>query len=294
VAMMVGLGGCVVDVETSDVDQADMLPPDCDGCAANGLPIAAWGETFGALHKPSLEAASLWPGSGPLSLCVAFGAGYCVMRSEWAAWMHAQWYGRRLNIMTDMVKCIAEKGYRVQEQGGVAFHGAFGLRPEGLSQTWDYRSEETVTGCLLAQLNIVAGVPICMLNTQNPTNCTSNQVDDPTPFEESSFGGNLFTSHKTTIIGGMHAPEPNKNRRYGTVEQLEDPALETNYTINGGKRCSYNSDVNAESRHATSCVDRNGNVWPYPVTVRVPAPPSTWYYDRQPPPERPSNWPPAP
>lgn len=288
--VMVALGGCLAGLDATGEVEQHTFPPDCDGCAGNGLTIGAWGETFGGLHKMSLQPAHLWSG-GPLSLCTGPDPNVCVMRPEWADWMHASWYQRRLNIMTDMVKCIARRGYRVQEPGGVAFYGAFGLRPEALSDTWDDRSRQTITGCLLAQLNLVAGVPICVLNVQKPGNCTSALQPDPTPYEESSFGGDLFTSHKTTIIGGMDAPVPNMNQRYGSIDQLEDPALETDYTINGQQRCSYSSGP-AEGRHATSCTDFNGNVWAYPVTVRVPAPPSTWYYTTgQLPPHRPENWP---
>jgi hypothetical protein len=302
--VMVAASCAVPDLESSEVEQALIncaanpsaysCTDDCDGCGGNGLTIASWGDAFAALDKQTLKDGGLWPGEGPLSLCGSSGSGYCNMRPLWASWIGAVHPARRTNIMTDIVKCVATKGYRVIAPDGTPYWGEFGLRPETLGQVWDYRSRDTVSACLLIQLNRTPGVPICVLNEQTPGNCTTAAAGDPAPFYESAAIGNLFDGHYAAIIGGAHAQNPDLNQRYGLVDQpSEDPAKEIPYQVGTVQSCVHNTTVNTEGRHATACKDTNGAWWDYPVTARTPEAPIKWFFDKPYPlPPKTGYWPP--
>jgi hypothetical protein len=275
---------------------------DCGGCGHNGLREGSWDLLFGQFNRSTLDDYGLWvwPASGvtsgALSLCIPSQtySDHCVMRWKYSNWIAGEPHSR-VDIMSHVVAAVAQTNYRVIDPGqnGNTYWGSFNLRPQALTDTWDFRTQETITAALLAQLNAEPGVAICLLNEQTPTNCSSSGGK----YHEGDFYGNHFQYYFAGISGGAHANDPKLNRRYGTVEEDngDEPPAET-YLHEPVARCDYSgllAGAGNHNSHATRCQGKSGTWWNYPVTVRTPLPPGTWYY----PPgslTRPSNWPQVP
>jgi hypothetical protein len=269
---------------------------DCGGCGYNGLREGSWDLIWGQFNRPTLRSYGLWidpatgvtPGAKSLCDPTQVWSDHCVMRTEYSQWI-ADSQTSRVDIMTHVVAAIAQTNYWVKDPGtnGNTYYGSFNLRPQALTQTWDYRTQETITAALLAQLNAVPGVSICLLNEQTPYNCSSSGGR----YHESDVYGNSFQYYFAGISGGTGAPDPHLNKRFGAIDDGAEP-LAHSYLYGDGTRCFY--DGTGSTRHATSCLGENGTWWGWPVTVRTPLPPSTWYYPPGTGGDPPDGWPKEP
>jgi hypothetical protein len=275
---------------------------DCGGCGHNGLREPSWSHLFHGFNKPTLRQYGMWVDyvdsstpHGAKSLCIpaqTYGD-HCVMRWGYSNWIAANSYPR-VDIMGHVVAAIAQTGYRVIDPGtnGNTYWGSFALRPQALTETWDYRTQETISAALLAQLNAVPGVAICLMNEQTPNNCTSYN-DIYGKAHEADFFGNHFQYYFAGIMGGVDAPDPHHNPRYGAVDsnpQDPDPPARA-YNRAHGVRCEYHGDPASSTGHAKWCLGEDGTLWDYPVTVRGMKASVDWYYGGKP---KPANYPKVP
>ncbi len=247
---------------------------DCGGCGHNGLRESSWNQLFGGFNRQALKMYGVWidSASGARSLCdpVHTWTDHCVMRNGYSQWLAAN-PTRREDIMSHLVAAIAQTDYWVQDPGtGTIYWGSFNLRPQALTQTWDYRTQETITAALLAQVNAVKGVAICMMNEQTPANCSFTGGR----YHEADFFGNHFQFFFAAVSGGADAPDPDDNLRLGDAG--DDPAAPAFAYVYEGERCEYAGSSNR--LHATRCKGENGVWWEHPVTVRTPGRPRDWYY----------------
>jgi hypothetical protein len=277
---VLGALACTEPVETTaETAQAVEGPCDggndwdcrCSGCSANGMTQGQWDGMFGEADRNELTDYGAWAanGDGPVRLCTSAPAANdpeCTLHPAWRAWLSGS--NRRVGMLTNIIKVIARKGFTVDDPGGNTYHGAFGLAREALGETpWSYRSQELVVAGVLALINEVHGVPVCLKSAHTPNNCAGAG----TLFFESITFGSTFRMHYGAVAGGVDAPDPAMNRRYSTM--LPTSATEFIWpqpcTVTG-------SGANAL---ATECSDELGRPWRWPVTVMVPFVPLLWYYD---------------
>ena len=273
--------GCAENVDmTGEAAQALDGPCDggndwdcrCSGCSANGVTQGQWDGMFGEADRTALNQHGAWAsnGDGPVRLCAsapAAGDTQCTLHPAWHDWL---WAGtnRRIGMLTSIVKVIARKGFSVRDPGGFTYHGAFGLAHEALGETpWSYRSQELLVAGMLALIDAVHGVPVCLRSAHTPHNCDG--LD--TGFLESFTFGSTFRMDYGAIAGGKDAPDPGKNRRYSTVL----PTSATKFVW--PEPCEVSGSGLAAL--ATQCTDGLGRIWKWPVTVIVPFYPRLWYYD---------------
>jgi len=274
------LAGCADMETTAEAVQALDGPCDggndwdcrCSGCSANGVTQSQWDGMFGEADKVALSQHGAWAsnGDGPVRLCAsapAAGDTQCTLHPAWHNWL---WAGtnKRIGMLTSIVKVIARKGFAVRDPGGFTYHGAFGLAHEALGETpWSYRSQELLVAGMLALIDGVHGVPVCLRSEHTPHNCDGMGTGY---FEIITFGS-TFRMDYAAIAGGSDAPDPSKNRRYSTVL----PTSATKFVA--PVPCAVSgSGVNAL---ATECTDQFNRTWKWPVTVIVPFFPRLWYYD---------------
>jgi hypothetical protein len=275
------LAACTEPVEmTAETAQAIDGPCDggndfdcrCSGCSANGVTQRQWDGMFSEADRNALNDFGTWAanGDGPVRLCASAPAANhteCTLHPAWHDWL---WAGtdRRIGMITGIVKVVARKGFRVRDPGGNTYHGAFGLAHEALGETpWTYRSQELLVAGMLALIDAVHGVPVCLRSTHTPDNCAGLTDMD---FESITFGS-TFRMHYAAIAGGSDAPDPAKNRRYSTVL----PTSATKFVW--PPPCTVAG--NGANALATHCTDELGRPWRWPVTVMVPFVPRSWYYD---------------
>lgn len=272
--------GCVGGVATSESAQAIDGPCEgsgdwdcrCSGCSANGVTPGEWNAMFNEADANGLRAWQAWAsnGDGPVRLCAAIpaaGATSCTLHPAWRDWLHAG-TNRRFGMMTNFVKVIAAKGFTVEDPGGYTYHGAFGLATEALRETpWSYRSQELLVGGMLALINVVHGVPVCLKSRHTPNNCAGLDAG----FYEITTFGSTFRTHFGAVAGGTGAPDPGLNLRYGTVPQTSA----TKFLWPDGKCTTTGAGVTAL---ATQCTDQYGRSWLWPVTSITTFRPADWYY----------------
>src|SRR5207237_2559375 len=97
--------------------------------------------------------------------------------------------------------------------GGNTYAGDFGLAVKARTESFGYAEQEAVTGGMIALLDPIAGVAVCLLDKSTPGNCTG-----AAPYYEAAFYGNHFRGGFTAITGGKDAEKPSLNRRYGSVD----------------------------------------------------------------------------
>jgi len=269
--------GCMVDVETAEATQAIDGPCDgvndwdcrCAGCSANGVSQAQWDGMFGEADRVALMHHGAWAsnGDGPVRLCAsapAAGDTQCTLHPAWHDWL---WAGtnRRIGMLTGIVKVIARKGFTVRDPGGFIYYGAFGLAHEALGETpWSYRSQELLVAGMLALVDAVHGVAVCLRSAHTPHNCDGVESGS---FESITFGS-TFRMDYAAIAGGSGARDPLKNRRFSTVLPTSARAFAW------PPPCEVAG--NGLNALATRCTDEQDRVWSWPVTVIVPI---IWYYD---------------
>jgi hypothetical protein len=278
---VLGALGCTEPVDTTgETVQAIEGPCDggndwdcrCSGCSANGVTQHQWDGMFTETDRTELREYGAWAppnGDGPVRLCASAPAAndtQCTLHPAWHAWLSGS--NRRVGILTNIVKVAARKGFRVIDPGANTYHAAFGLAHEALGETpWTYRSQELVVAGVLALVNEVHGVPVCLRSEHTPDNCAGAGT---LAFEMITFGS-TFRMHYAAVAGGKDAPDPMKNRRYSTM--LPTSASEFIWP----QPCSVaGGGANAL---AMACTDELGRPWSWPVTVMVPFVPSLWYYD---------------
>jgi hypothetical protein len=242
----------------------------CSGCSANGVTQGQWNAMFGEADRNELRNYGAWAatGDGPVRLCASAPAAndtHCTLHPAWHNWADTS---RRIGMLTNIVMVAARKGFTVDDPGGNTYHGAFGLAHEALGEVpWSYRSQELVVAGMLARINTVHGVPVCLKSPHTPDNCAGAGT---LYFELIAFGS-TFRMHYGAVAGGKDAPDPGKNRRYSTVL----PTSATKFIW--PQPCTVaGSGANAL---ATQCTDELGRPWNWPVTVMVPFFPQLWYYD---------------
>jgi hypothetical protein len=278
---VLGALGCMEPVEMiAEAAQAVEGPCDdggndwdcrCSGCSANGVTQGQWDGMFGEADRNELKQYGAWAasGDGPVQLCASAPAAndtQCMLHPAWHNWLPGS--NRRVGMLTNIVKVAARKGFRVIDPGGNTYHAAFGLAHEALGETpWTYRSQELVVAGMLALINEVHGVPVCLRSEHTPDNCAGAG----TLFFEMIAFGRTFRTHYGAVAGGSDAPDPMKNRRYSTM--LPTSATEFIWP----QPCTVaGSGANALATH---CTDELGRPWTWPVTVMVPVFPRDWYYE---------------
>jgi hypothetical protein len=278
-AAALSFSACVDTFEVGEAEQAIMscsIDPDaynckCTGCGANGLEQSGWNAMFAEADRTALSnyGAWSWGSDAPVSLCdpgTVIGSS-CTLRPSWSAWIAGN-PAKRVGMMENMVKVVAQKTYAVRDPNGYTYYGEFGLAAGALASSWSYADQEIVTGGILALLNSVHGVPVCLKTERHPDNCAGSDA----VYHESVTFGKTFRGHYAAISGGYHAKDPSLNLRYGTV----DGGSASAFRWSDGKCATYVSGVNTI---ATGCTDQYGTWWNWPVTVLVPTAPSTWYYN---------------
>jgi hypothetical protein len=264
--MVFAVGACAVDEpELGEVEQLDRFREDdgdsCPGCGLNGNPEQALNYTFGQASRSSLDAAGAWRWDvdNPHSFCKpnTNNGVYCTLRPEWATWLRQGLTGTRVTIMTEMVRVAARQDFAIVDPGGNTYYGKFGLAPSVLDGS-NYTGWEVVSAGLLALLNPVPGIEICLTTRQFPNHCAGAG----TTAHESTMYGYVFRHGFLAISGGIDAEDPHQNSRYGNADN--STAHEVHHWNAG--RCVYQGS--GETRRATSCTRAsNGQVYGNPVTV---------------------------
>lgn len=277
--LMAATAACVESPELGDAEQGVMSCSagdeayncKCVGCGSNGEDQAWWNAMFAEADRTALSGygAWSWGTDGPTSLCEpsTVGASSCTMRAQWSAWI-AGGGSKRVGMMENLVKVIANKTYRVRDPNGYDYYGEFGLAHGAVSSPWTYVDQEIVSGGVLALLNSVHGVPVCLKTERNPDNCAGSNA----AYHESTTFGKTFRGHYAAISGGAHAKDPSLNLRYGTVDGGSATAFHWNEA-----RCATSGS--GTGAIASYCDDQYGTRWQWPVTVLVPTAPSGWYYN---------------
>jgi hypothetical protein len=292
-AMMIGCGQVETTSETTSEtaqaiascagEAATSFNCRCAGCGANGLSQAGWNAMFAEADRNALNGVTAWDWNhdGPIAMCepgTSWSNG-CDLATPWRTWIGTT--GRHVEMITELVKVIAVKTYAVRHPGGNTYHGEFGLAPAALHATWSYADQEIASAAMLALLDAVHDVPICLKTERTPDNC----VGSGAIYHESTTFGSTFRMHYAAISGGAAAPDPLRNPRFKTV----DPSSATTFKFSES-RCSLGGS--GVSTLASSCTDQLGRAWNWPVVVLTPTDPS-WYYGQLPPFTRPSELPPV-
>lgn len=259
--------------ETSEVEQHVI----CPGSGLNGNRQGWWNTAFTALARPALQstdpALDLWDGgkASPMSLCdPATLTDYsCTARSGWLAWLDVYPATHRRGIFMEIVRVALPKGYRVWANG-TRYDGTFGLYPSARVSSWGQEGREIVSAGLLALLNAVPDIPLCLNSRQMPNNCAGSTAT----YQESITFGDIIVGGPPRIIaihGGVDAKDPTLNPRYGSVDQ------ESAFPHHWNQHLCQTTGTGA-GRYPTGCT-RNGTSWTNPVQVLVPGPPDRLYYD---------------
>jgi hypothetical protein len=241
----------------------------CSGCGANGAHPADWNAMDSQADRNALDSVGAWDWSadGPRSLCdpSTVVPDSCRMHAAWSAWIGGN--GRHISMMKIFVKLIALKGYIVSDPVGLKYVGEFGLAASALGSSWRYPEQEIVAAGVLALLDLVHGVPVCLKTELTPDNCATAGPSH----HESTFFGNTFRVHYAAISGGVSAPIPWDNLRFGTAPQSSATAFTWQQ-----HRCATTGT--GETTLVAFCDDEFGRRWQWPVVVVTPFDPQIWYY----------------
>lgn len=252
---------------------------DCGGCGLNGFRQAAYDSVFAQMDRNALGQVGAWDAEvdGPVSLCdggAAVPAGCttaCNLRPSWRTWLYKPHDGAWLHdeMLTAVVELIAPKGSCVVDASGRVYHGMFAISPAARLHSWTFADQERVSAGLLAILDQVKGVPICLQSEVDPDACAGSGAQ----FHESTLFGNVFQGNPRYIViaGGDAARNPYLNLRYGTV--LPGSATVFQYRDHP---CAYTGS--GEGLVAQYC-DGGGGRWQHPVVALTRGDPHTWYYD---------------
>ncbi len=292
--------GCVApelpeldETETGEVEQH--LEP-CPGCGVNSLRQSEWNYVFHTLDGNALDNFGLWDGVAvsPVSLCkpgtVSDDKPTCKVRQGWLDWLAADTYvQRRGGIFRNLVKVALEGNQTILPPDGTVFpdgspsyQGMFGLMPYARGSSWGPAGREIASAGLLALLNSVSGVPLCLNTRDKPGHCAGSSA---TYSESITFGDATHGSRYIAIYGGKDAPFPLRNPRYGSVSP-ESAAVHNNAT----NVCDTVGEHSA--RYPVRC-RYDGHTWNNPVHVLIPSDPKDSYYDTDNPvpPIKPAGWP---
>jgi hypothetical protein len=239
----------------------------CAGCGANGVSQDDWNALFAEADRVALDRVHAWdwPADGPIALCAPGGNGSCTLAPQWHRWIDDR--DKHRSMMRHLVQVIAPKTYPVHD-GANTYYGELGLAPGALLASWSYADQEIVSAAMLALLDAVHGVPVCLKTERTPNNC----VGSAAYFHESTTFGRTFRVHHAAISGGAAAPDPTKNPRFRTVRG--DSAVTFRYD-DGHCEAPTGNGVKIS---VASCVD-DVQTWGWPVLVLTPTDPS-WYYDK--------------
>ena len=268
VAVLFVAGACALEEpDVGEVEQhGDRFIDDegdsCPGCGLNGFTEDGLNYTFGQYGRSALSDSGAWNWNtdNPQSLCApgTNKGSSCNLRGEYSQWLRLGLTNKRVHILTEVVRIVARQGFAVRDTwgGGNTYYGTFGIAP-GMLDGSNYQASEIVTGGLLALLNPVPGVRICLTTRHHPNHC----VGAGTTAQESAMFGYLYRHSYYGISGGIDAEDPNANARYGTADTAtanETFKYDENY-------CTYSGS--GETRHATACWTRSFQKYANPVTV---------------------------
>jgi hypothetical protein len=140
-------------------------------------------------------------------------------------------------------------------------------------QPWGARGRSIASAGLLALLNAVPGVAICLNAGHVPDNCFNSgfNYSESVTFGDAINGNPRFIG----IWGSSHAPFPLKNTRYGTVSPSS--ATVFNNALNTCTTALVEGRTETWARYPQHC-RANGMTYHDPVHVLTPRHPNTWYY----------------
>jgi hypothetical protein len=279
IASVVVLGASAVDdLDLAETEQAGGRFSDdpgdaCPSCGGNGFTEDGYNYMFGQYTRNTLNDAGVnaWANDNPISLCTpgTNNGSSCDLRWNYSEWLRRGLVNKRVHIFTEVVRVVAPQGFAVRDRytSGNTYYGKFGIARAALDGH-SYATTETISAGLLALLNPVAGVPICLTSRHYPSGC----ADSGAHWHESNTFGNHFRAAYVAIGGGQHAVDPHQNKRFGNV--TNSTAMEV--VTYGSASCDLNSS--GTGRYAIRCRSGSNVTWQNPVTVLTPFVPDDFYY----------------
>jgi hypothetical protein len=263
--------GCAAQLDELETDEIEQAALSCPGCGMNGFSETAYNWMWGQFDRNALAATGAWSGDAPLTFCrpATVTSTGCKLRYVYGAWLRTGQTNIRVEIMTNVVKLIAPQGFWIHDDydaSGHFYQGMFDLAPRARNVIVDYPEQERISAGLLALLNAVKDVPVCLLTKHQPSHCAGSTAY----WHESVTFGKHFRHPYLAIAGGSAAPDPAQNHRYGNAKNAQaNEVLPSN-------KCNVSGT--GEGRHALSCSSASNVVWNHPVTVLTPHDPKNHYY----------------